>query len=111
MPASPHLLLPLYLSQGSGREGPRTKGRFLFRMAQLLFLEKMHKECPSRGAGCPKDRSGWRRVESGRKCAWSGYNFQQCGRFHTDLSALATPDEQSVDSLAVVGAEETLVTN
>ena len=61
----------------------------------------MHKECPSRGAGCPKDR---RREETGRKCAWSGYNFQQCGRFHTDLSALATPDEQSVDSLAVVGA-------
>ena len=73
-------------------------------MVQLLFLEKMHKECPSRGAGCPKDQSGATGVETGRKCPWSGYNFQQCGHFHTDLSALATPDEQSVDSLAVVGA-------
>ena len=74
-------------------------------MVQLLFLEKMHKECPSRGAGCPKaEQSGATAVETGRKCPWSGYNFQQCGRFHTDLSALATPDEQSVDSLAVVGA-------
>ena len=74
-------------------------------MVQLLFLEKMHKECPSRGAGCPKaEQSGAAAVETGRKCPWSGYNFQQCGRFHTDLSVLATPDEQSVDSLAVVGA-------
>ena len=50
-------------------------------------------------------------LETGRKYPWSGYNFQQCGRFHTDLSALATPDEQSGDSLAVGAGWRLLETN
>ena len=59
---------------------------------------------PEAPAAQKAEQSGATGVETGRKCPWSGYNFQQCGRFHTDLSVLATPDEQSVDSLAVVGA-------